>query len=111
MLAAFVNRLGTPDEIRCGELPAPRPGRDDVLVDVTATTVNPVDTFVRSGDYPTRVSFPFVIGRDLVGVVTGTGAGVHGFAPQPLVIVNLYFLILNLVNIMFQNTTRQEHTK
>ncbi|EPD96956.1 hypothetical protein HMPREF1486_00187 [Streptomyces sp. HPH0547] len=88
VLAAFVNRLGTPDEIRCGELPAPRPGRDDVLVDVTATTVNPVDTFVRSGDYPTRVSFPFVIGRDLVGVVTGTGAGVHGFAPGDVVWCN-----------------------
>ncbi|MFH8984935.1 NADPH:quinone reductase [Streptomyces varsoviensis] len=81
MLAAYVDRLGSPEEIRYGELPAPRPGPDEVLVDALATTVNPVDTFVRSGQFPTALSFPFVIGRDLVGVVAETGAEVSGFAP------------------------------
>ncbi|KOG85355.1 oxidoreductase, partial [Streptomyces varsoviensis] len=52
-----------------------------MLVDALATTVNPVDTFVRSGQFPTALSFPFVIGRDLVGVVAETGAEVSGFAP------------------------------
>ncbi|MEV7770880.1 NADPH:quinone reductase [Kitasatospora sp. NPDC086791] len=81
MLAAYVDRLGPPEEIRHGELPAPRPRADEVLVDVLATTVNPVDTFVRSGQYPTALDFPFVIGRDAVGVVAAAGADVTGFAP------------------------------
>jgi NADPH:quinone reductase-like Zn-dependent oxidoreductase len=80
MHAAFIERLGSPDVIRYGELPAPHPGRSDVLVDVAATTVNPVDTFVRSGVFRTPLSFPCVISRDLVGTVAATGRDVRGFA-------------------------------
>ncbi|MET9381974.1 NADPH:quinone reductase [Streptomyces sp. NPDC002928] len=80
MRAAYIEQLGTPDAIRYGELPSPRPGPTDVLVDVTATTVNPVDTFVRSGVFRTPLPFPFVIGRDLVGTVAQAGPGAHGFA-------------------------------
>nr|WP_206322550.1 NADPH:quinone reductase [Streptomyces sp. HNM0575] len=88
-MAAYVERLGPPGEIRYGELTAPpRPRAGEVLVDVAATTVNPVDTFVRSGRYPTRLSFPFVIGRDLVGTVAETGAGVRGFTPGDAVWCN-----------------------
>ncbi|WP_216214629.1 NADPH:quinone reductase [Amycolatopsis aidingensis] len=86
MLAAYIERLGGPEEIRVGELAEPRPGPTDVLVDVLATTVNPVDTFVRSGRFRTPVPFPFVIGRDLVGRVAETGAG--GFAAGELVWAN-----------------------
>lgn len=81
MRAAFVERLGPPDAIRYGDLPAPEAGPTDALVRVRATTVNPVDTFVRSGLYRTDVPLPFVIGRDLVGTVVEAGPGVPGFAP------------------------------
>ncbi|MFF4691648.1 NADPH:quinone reductase [Streptomyces sp. NPDC001307] len=79
MRAAYIEELGSADVIRYGEIPAPRPGPTDVLVDVLATTVNPVDTFVRSGLFPTQVDFPFVVGRDLVGTVAETSPGVTGF--------------------------------
>ncbi|MCS0605408.1 NADPH:quinone reductase [Streptomyces sp. LP11] len=79
MRAAYIHELGTPDAIRYGELPAPRPGPTDVLVDTTATTVNPVDTYVRSGLYRTPVPFPFVLGRDLVGTVAEAPPGAAGF--------------------------------
>ncbi|MBT2441209.1 NADPH:quinone reductase [Streptomyces sp. ISL-36] len=85
MRAAYIEELGPPDAIQYGELAAPRPGPTDVLVDVLATTVNPVDTFVRSGVFRTPLPFPFVIGRDLVGRVAEAGAGVHGFAVGDLV--------------------------
>ncbi|MEU5091619.1 NADPH:quinone reductase [Streptomyces sp. NPDC021356] len=80
MRAAYIEQLGPPDVIRCGDLPSPRPGPTDVLVDVLATTVNPVDTFVRSGVFRTPVDFPLVIGRDLVGTVAEAGPGAPGFA-------------------------------
>ncbi len=39
-------------------------------------SVNPVDTYVRSGRYDTPIPFPFIVGRDLVGTVAGTGSAV-----------------------------------
>jgi NADPH:quinone reductase-like Zn-dependent oxidoreductase len=80
MRAAYIEHLGSPDEIRYGELPAPIPGPTDVLVDVTATTVNPVDTFVRSGVFRTPLAFPHVISRDLVGTVVRVPPGERRFA-------------------------------
>ncbi|HEU5155706.1 MAG TPA: NADPH:quinone reductase [Streptosporangiaceae bacterium] len=80
MYAAYINELGSADDIRYGEFPEPRPGPTDVLVDVIATTVNPVDTFVRSGVFRTPIPFPFIIGRDVVGTVAAHGLGAAGFA-------------------------------
>jgi 2-desacetyl-2-hydroxyethyl bacteriochlorophyllide A dehydrogenase len=79
--AAYIEELGPPEVIRVGELPAPRPGPCDVLVDVEASAVDPVDAFVRSGAWATPTPFPFVIGRDLVGTVAEAGPGVPGFRP------------------------------
>ncbi|MFI6168308.1 NADPH:quinone reductase [Nocardia sp. NPDC051052] len=69
MRAAYIEELGPAENIRFGDLPDPTPGRDEVLVRVSATTVNRVDTLIRSGRYVTPIDFPFVIGRDLVGNV------------------------------------------
>ena len=77
MRAAYVERLGPVDNIRYGDLPAPTPGPAEVLVDVLATTVNPVDTFVRSGAFRTEVELPLVLSRDLVGTVAEPA---HGFS-------------------------------
>jgi len=79
MLAAYVERLGSADLIRVGELPVPRPGPTDVLVEVETVAVNPVDALVRSGRYRTPVPLPFVVGRDLVGTVAAVGAAAVPF--------------------------------
>lgn len=79
MRAAYIERCGPAESIRYGELPIPTPGPMDVLVRVQAVAVNLVDTFVRSGAYPTPLPFPFVIGRDLAGTVAIRGEGVVGF--------------------------------
>ncbi|MFE3827916.1 NADPH:quinone reductase [Streptomyces sp. NPDC059092] len=88
MKAAYTEAFGPADAIRFGELPPPVGGPTDVLVDVLATTVNPVDTFIRSGAWRTPVTFPFVVGRDVVGTVSATGAGAAGFAVGDVVWCN-----------------------
>jgi NADPH:quinone reductase-like Zn-dependent oxidoreductase len=81
MRAAYITELGPADAIRVGELPLPAIGPTDVLVRVEVVAVDPVDTMVRSGAYPTPTPFPFVVGRDLVGTVAVTSPGTPGFAP------------------------------
>lgn len=76
MRAAYIEHPGPATDIRYGDLPEPRPGPTDVLVDVQATTVNHVDTFVRAGTFRTPMPLPFVVGRDLVGTVARAGPGV-----------------------------------
>lgn len=78
--AAYVDQLGPAQSIRVGELDVPELGPDDVLVAVTAVSVNPVDTYVRSGRYDTPIPMPFIVGRDLVGTVAEIGSAVRGFA-------------------------------
>jgi NADPH:quinone reductase-like Zn-dependent oxidoreductase len=80
MWAAFVNALGPVENIRYAELPTPAVGPTDVLVEVEAVAVNPVDAHVRAGTYRTPTPFPFVIGRDLVGTVAATGPGAPEFS-------------------------------
>lgn len=79
MRAAYINELGGPERIHVGDLPDPTPGPGEVLVRVQASAVDAVDTFVRSGAYATPTPFPFVIGRDLVGVVEAVGEGVTSY--------------------------------
>ncbi|HCL92584.1 MAG TPA: quinone oxidoreductase, partial [Verrucomicrobia subdivision 3 bacterium] len=43
--------------------------------------VNPIDVYVRSGAIPMKLSFPFILGRDLAGTVVEAGAGVRGYKP------------------------------
>ena len=79
--AAVVDRPGPADSIRITTLPAPDPGPDEVVVAVTAATVNPVDGYVRSGRYDTPVPYPFILGRDLVGTVVAVGGAVRTVGP------------------------------
>lgn len=79
MQAAYIDSVGSADDIHWGEIPVPSVGPTDVLVRVGAVAVDPVDTFVRSGTYATPLPLPFVVGRDLVGEVVGAGPGAVGF--------------------------------
>lgn len=60
-------------------LPPPQPGDRDLLVRVSAVSVNPVDTKVRASRAP-QAGQPEVLGWDAVGVVEAMGRGVQGFA-------------------------------
>jgi NADPH:quinone reductase-like Zn-dependent oxidoreductase len=78
--AAYITEFGAPELIRYGTLPIPAIGPTDVLVRTEAVAVNPVDCLIRAGVYRTPTPFPFVVGRDLAGVVVATGPGAVGVA-------------------------------
>jgi len=62
MKAAFIERPGPPESIRYAEVAMPVIRHDrQVLVKVTAVTVNPIDTYIRSGAYPIALPRPFII--------------------------------------------------
>ena len=60
------------------ELPQPTATGHDLLIEVKAISVNPVDTKVRAGF---TGETPRVLGWDAVGVVTAVGEAVTLFAP------------------------------
>lgn len=81
MKAAYINQTGGPEVIIYGDLPDPKPARKQCLIKVAAVDVNPIDTYIRSGAVPAKLSFPFILGRDLAGTVVGAGAAVKTFKP------------------------------
>src|SRR5262245_16726197 len=68
--------------LRFDEVTAPEPGPNDVLVKVTAASVNPVDTKIAHGYAgPSQRKLPHVLGRDGAGTVTKVGSAVTAFKP------------------------------
>ncbi|GAA1311557.1 NADP-dependent oxidoreductase [Saccharothrix xinjiangensis] len=82
MKAIAQNEFGDPEVLRLQELPDPPIGSDQVLVEVRAAGVNPVDRLVRAGYLAGAVPhhFPLVPGWDVAGVVRAVGPAVDGFA-------------------------------
>ena len=81
MRAAYIDETGPPSVIKVGDLPVPEPGEREVLVRVHAASVNPVDTYIRSGMISMPVPKPYILGCDLAGVVEKTGPGCRRFKP------------------------------
>lgn len=69
MRAIVVSEFGDPEVLKLEERPDPVPGPDQVLVEVHATGVNPVDTYIRSGKYGRLPQLPYTPGTDAAGVV------------------------------------------
>lgn len=88
MKAAFIEQFGPPDVIRFGDLPVPEVGPQDVLIQVAGVTVDPIDTYIRSGSFDAHSQFPFIIGRDVTGQVIETGTHVTRFRPGDWVWAN-----------------------
>jgi len=81
MRAVLVNRFGEPETMQVGEVEARQPRAGEILVQVAAAGVNPVDTYIRAGVYPVLPQTPYVPGFDAAGTVTALGEDVTG--PEP----------------------------
>lgn len=75
MKAAFFDSTGTPDVIRVGDVPTPEPESGEVRVRVLAASINPIDTYIRSGAAPMSLPKPAITGTDFAGVVDVVGPG------------------------------------
>jgi NADPH:quinone reductase-like Zn-dependent oxidoreductase len=70
---------GGPDVLRVDEVEEPTAGPGEVLVDVAAAGINPVDTYFREGAYE-PATLPMIPGVDVAGEVAAVGDGVEGYA-------------------------------
>src|SRR5687768_521461 len=76
MKALLCRTLTGIDDLRVEEVPSPRPGPHEVLVDVAAAGVNFPDALLVQGKYQFKASLPFAPGFELAGTVAEAGEGV-----------------------------------
>ena len=81
MKAMIIPATGEPSVLELADLESPTPGDHDLLVEVHAAAVNPVDTKLRSGKFRAPVDYPLVPGHDVSGVVRKIGPQVTRFRP------------------------------
>jgi NADPH2:quinone reductase len=76
MKAIRVHKFGGPEVLQLDDVTDPKAGPGQVLVEIKATGVNPVDTYIRSGNYAMLPQLPYIPGGDGAGVVKAVGDGV-----------------------------------
>ncbi|MDY0943770.1 NADP-dependent oxidoreductase [Priestia megaterium] len=86
MKAIRLHEFGGPEVLRYEEVPLPELKPGEVLVRVHAVGINPPDWYLREGykdlppEWQPAVSFPFILGSDMSGVVEAVATDVQGFS-------------------------------
>ena len=82
MRAAVLTAYGPPEVLELRDIPPPTCAPGELLIDVHAAGINPVDYKIRDGCQRAaiRLKLPTVLGMDVSGVVAEVGAGVSGFS-------------------------------
>jgi len=80
MRAVTQKTFGGPEVLEIIELDTPVTKATEVLVQLHASGINPIDGFIRSGGYPMLGQPPFILGWDISGVVVEVDPGVHRFS-------------------------------
>src|SRR5215468_3541526 len=89
MRAVICRAWGAVESLTVEDVSPPSPARDEVLIDVRATSVNYADSIMVAGKYQTRPPFPFSPGLETAGVVARCGDGVTRFRPGDRVMATL----------------------
>ena len=82
MQAIVVNAFGGPDVLVEQRVPLPEPHAGEVRVRLCAAGVNPVETYLRAGQYAQLPELPYVPGNDGAGIVDACGANLPSGAPH-----------------------------
>lgn len=86
MFAVRVHQPGGPEQLIYEEIPTPRPGPGEVLIQLRAAALNHRDVWIRTGAQ-LREALPLVLGSDGAGVVAEVGAGVTRWRPGDEVVI------------------------
>ncbi len=83
MKAFVLDRYGKKRALRSADIPDPVLRDDEVLVEVHAAGVNPLDARLRDGEYKLILPYrlPLILGHDVAGVVVRVGPRVRQFEP------------------------------
>lgn len=89
MKAVRIHQFGGPEVLKYEtNVPIPTPGPSDVLVQVKAVGINPVETYIRLGTYSRKPALPTILGNDCAGIVEQIGSNVTMFKPGDRVFVS-----------------------
>ncbi len=87
MKAIRIHTFGGPEVLALEEASDPHPGAGELTVRIKAIGVNPVEVYIRNGQYPSKPSLPYTPGSDAAGVVEEAGSGVKSVSPGDRVYV------------------------
>src|SRR5437868_5180771 len=79
MKAIRVHEFGPPEVMHLEDVATPEPKGTQVLVKVHAVGVNPVETYIRGGQYANPPQLPYTPGKDAAGVIEAVGDAVKSW--------------------------------
>src|SRR5438552_14375691 len=94
MRALVFKGYGGPDQVACADIPKPVPKPDEILVQVHAAGLNPIDNMIPKGAFKPMLRFrlPATLGSDLAGVVLEVGTRVTRFKLSDAVFASIFDL-------------------
>lgn len=92
--ALIFKRYGKSPDIRLADIPRPTLKADELLVQVHAAGLNPIDNMIPTGMFKPVLHFqlPATLGSDLAGIVTEVGSSVTRFKPGDAVFASIFDL-------------------
>jgi NADPH:quinone reductase-like Zn-dependent oxidoreductase len=94
MKALVLKRYGGLDQVAFADLPRPALQPDEILVQVHAAGLNPIDYMIPKGTFKPMLKFqlPATLGSDLAGIVMEVGNRVTRFKPGDAVFASIFDL-------------------
>jgi NADPH:quinone reductase-like Zn-dependent oxidoreductase len=94
MKALILKRYGKRDHVTFSDASRPAPKPDEILVQVHAAGLNPIDYMIPKGTFKPilRFQLPATLGSDLAGVVVEVGSRVTRFKPGDAVFASIFDL-------------------
>jgi NADPH:quinone reductase-like Zn-dependent oxidoreductase len=92
MKALVFTAYGKADRIVFADVPRPVPRPDEILVQVHAAGINPIDTMIPKGRFKAilKLQLPATLGSDLAGIVVEVGSRVTRFKPGDAVFTSSF---------------------
>jgi alcohol dehydrogenase len=80
-MKAFIINKYTKDGLQLSDVPSPKIGENEVLVEIYSASINLLDSKIKTGEFKLFLpyKFPLILGHDVAGVITQVGTNVKKF--------------------------------